>query len=117
MSDDPVRRALDRLTRVAGVRGAMVVDAEAGVPVASELATGVDETALAALAGSVFRRTQDASTASGFGRLRSVQLESRSGHLLVAGAGPLLIVALAEPSAQLGMVRVEAGRAAGELNA
>lgn len=117
MSDDPVRRALARLTRVAGVRGAMVVDAEAGVPVASELTMGVDETALAALAGSIFGRTQDASQASGFGRVRSLQLESRNGHVLVAGAGPLLIVALTEPSAQLGMVRVEAGRAAGELNA
>lgn len=113
---DPVQRALDRLTRVLGVRGAIVVDAEAGVPVASELSTDVDETALAALAGSLFRRTQDASTASGFGRVRTLQLESEGGHLFVAGAGPLLVVALAESAAQLGMVRMETGRAAGELN-
>ncbi|MBW3552026.1 MAG: roadblock/LC7 domain-containing protein [Gemmatimonadetes bacterium] len=114
---DAVRAALQRLTRVKGVRGAMVVDAEAGVPVASELETGVQETALAALAGSLFRRTQDASTASGFGRVRSLQLESAGGHLFVAGAGALLVVALADPAAQLGLVRMEAGRAAGELNA
>lgn len=112
---DPVHAALRRLTRVRGVRGAMVVDAEAGVPVASELAVGVAETALAALAGSLYRRAMDATTASGLGRLRTLQLESGNGHLLVAGTGPLLIVALAEPSAQLGMVRIEAGRAAGEL--
>lgn len=113
---DAVQLALRRLTRVAGVRGAMIVDAEAGVPVAAELAGGVEETALAALAGSLFRRTQDASTASGFGRVRTLQLESADGHLLVAGAGPLLVVALAERAAQLGMIRIEAGRAAGELN-
>lgn len=114
---DLVKVALQRLTKVGGVRGAMVVDAEAGVPVASELATGVDETALAALAGSLFRRTQDASTASGFGRVRILQLESGGGHLFVAGAGALVIVALAEPTAQLGLVRIEVGRAAGDLNA
>lgn len=113
---DPVRAALHRLTRVTGVRGAAVVDAEAGVPVASELAVGVEETALAALAGSLYRRAVDATTASGVGRVRTLQLESAGGHLVVAGTGPLLIVALAEPSAQLGMVRMEAGRAAVELS-
>ena len=114
---DPVERALRRLTRVTGVRGAMVVDAEAGVPVASQLAAGVEEMALAALAGSLFLRTQDASTATGFGRVRLLQLASKEGHLFVAGAGALLMVALADSSAQFGMVRIEAGRAAGELNA
>lgn len=114
--NDPVLAALRRLTRVRGVRGAMVVDAEAGVPVASDLAVGVGETALAALAGSLYRRALDATTASGLGRVRTLQLESGGGHLVVAGTGPLLVVALAEASAQLGMVRMEAGRAAGELS-
>lgn len=114
--NERVAAALRRLTRVTGVRGAMVVDAEAGVPVASELAVDVAETALAALAGSLYRRALDATTASGFGRVRTLQLESRSGHLVVTGTGPLLIVALTEPDAQLGLVRIEAGRAAGELS-
>ena len=113
---DPVQAALTRITKVPGVRGAMVVDAEAGVPVASEVAEGVRETAVAALAGSLFGRTADASTASGFGRVRLLHLESGDGHLFVAGAGALLVVALAEPTAQLGLIRIEAGRAAGELS-
>lgn len=113
---ETVRAVLRRLTRVRGVRGAMVVDAEAGVPVASDLAVGVAETALAALAGSLYRRAVDATTASGIGRVRTLQLGSVGGQLIVAGTGPLLIVALAEPSAQLGMVRMEAGRAAVELS-
>ena len=117
MSDTLVARALARLTRIPGVKGAMIVDAEAGVPVASDLTREVAETALAALAGSLFRRTQDASTASGLGRVRTLQLETREGHLFVAGAGALLVIALAEPAAQLGMVRIEAARAAGDLNA
>ena len=113
---EPVHEALRRLSRVPGVRGAMIVDAEAGVPVASELAAGVDETAVSALAGSLFRRTVDATTASGFGRVETLQMEAADGHLLVAGAGALLVVALAEPRAQLGLIRIEAGRAAGELS-
>lgn len=111
-----VQQVLRRLTRVAGVRGAMVVDAEAGLPVASELAAGVEEMALSALAGSLFQRSYDASTASGFGRVRTLQLESDQGHVVVSGAGPLLVVVLAEASAQVGMVRIETARVVRELS-
>lgn len=113
---EPVDRALDRITRAPGVQGAVVVDTEAGVSVASELAAGVKETALAAMAGSLFRRTADASRSSGFGGVGLLQLDADQGHLVVAGAGPLLVVALTEPGAQLGLVRVEARRAAEELS-
>lgn len=113
---EPVERALSRLTRPTGVRGALVVDARAGVAVASELKAGVQETALAAMAGSLFRRTVDASRSSGFGEVRLLQLDTGGGHVVVAGAGALLVVALTEPTAQLGQVRVEAARAAGELS-
>ena len=113
---EALARTLDRLTHATGVRGAMVVDAEAGVSVAAELAAGVDATTLAAMAGSLFKRTADASRSSGFGDVRILQLDAADGHVVVAGAGPLLVVALTEPGAQLGLVRVQAGRAAGELS-
>lgn len=113
---EPVARALKRLTRAAGVQGAMVVDAGAGVAVASELAADVQETALAAMAGSLFNRTADASRSSGLGAVRLLQLDAEKGHVVVAGAGPLLVVALTESGAQLGLVRAEAKRAAGELS-
>lgn len=113
---DLVTETLVRLTRVPGVIGAAVVDIEAGVPVAADLAPGVEETALAALAGSLFRRTTEASESAGFGRLGVLQLEADEGHLVVAGAGALLVVALAERSARLGLVRVQAARAAEELS-
>ena len=110
-----VDRVLRRLTRVPGVIGAVVVDAEAGVAVASELSMDVEETALAALAGSLYRRSAEASSASGHGRIRSLQLEAADRNMVVAGAGALLVVALAEADAQLGLIRVEATRSAGEL--
>lgn len=107
--------ALRRLTGVTGVRAAMIVDTEAGVPVASEITDGVGETALAALAASLFRRTSGSALTAGFGALRAFQLESRKGCLVVAGAPPLLVVTLTEPGAQIGLVRVEARRAVEEL--
>lgn len=113
---DVVLAAAQGLTRISGVRGAVIVDAEAGVPVASDVAAGVGETALAALAGSLFRRAADAAWATGQGRLQALQLDAAAGHLVVVGAGPLLIVVLTDRSAQLGLVRVQAARAAEELS-
>lgn len=116
MNTSAVPRLLTRLTGMTGVAGAMVVDAEVGVSVAAELATGVEETALAAMSGALYSRTADASRSAGMGALRTLQLEAGDGHLVMAGAGPLLVVVLAGPSAPLGLLRVEVHRAAGELS-
>lgn len=113
---DTLNETLEGLTRVGGVQGAMIVDAEAGVPVASRLATGVQETALAAMSGALFTRTGEASASAGYGTLRVLQLEAVGGHMVVAGAGPLLVVVLTEAGARLGPVRAQATRAAGELS-
>jgi predicted regulator of Ras-like GTPase activity (Roadblock/LC7/MglB family) len=104
--------ALDRLSRVPGVRGALIVETDAGVPIMSELAEGVEGTAVAALAASLFRRTDKAAQTATFGNLRTMQLEAEAGHVIVANGGDLLIVVIAERGAQLGMVRLEAHRAA-----
>jgi predicted regulator of Ras-like GTPase activity (Roadblock/LC7/MglB family) len=112
---DPMVETVRRLTRIPGSRGALIVDADAGVTVASELADGVSETALAALTGSLFRRAAEAAGTSGQGRVRVLQLDATEGHLVVANAGPLLVAVIASVSAQLGMVRVQTARAAEEL--
>jgi predicted regulator of Ras-like GTPase activity (Roadblock/LC7/MglB family) len=114
MSENVMTAVLD-LTRVPGARGALVVDAEAGVPVAAELADGETDTAFAALFDALFRRARDAARATGLGALRSLQLDATDGHVVVVGAGPLLVVVLAQRSAQLGLIRVQALRAAEEL--
>lgn len=113
---DRMLNVLRTLTQVEGVRGAMVVDAEAGVPVVSQLTPGVEETALAAVSGALFTRTAEASRSAGYGGLRVMQLEAADGNVVVAGAGPLLVVVLTEADARLGLVRVQAGQAAGELS-
>ena len=112
---DPLANALTDVSHVPGVRGALVVEAEAGVPVVSEVQAGRSTEAIAALSAALFRRAERASAAGGYGALETLHLESEDGHVLVAGAGELLLVVLAEPDAQLGLVRVEAQRAAESL--
>lgn len=104
-----------RLSRVSGVRGALIVESAAGVPIAAELAEDVSGTAVAALAASLYRHTREATHAAGYGALRTVQLEAAGGHVIAVGASDLLVVVVTEPSASLGMVRVEAQRAAEAL--
>lgn len=110
-----VTRALESLSRITGVAGAMLVEAEAGVPVVEELAEGVHGGAVAALAAALYRRTADAAGAAGFGEVLTLQLEAEEGHVLVAGAGELIVVAIAEQNASLGMIRLQVTRAAGAL--
>lgn len=112
---DVYQEALERLSRVPGVRGALIVESDAGVPVIAELAEGVEGKALAALAASLFKRTTRAADTAAFGRLRTLQLEAEAGHVVVANGGELLVVVVAEKDAQLGMVRLEAHRAAEAL--
>lgn len=107
--------ALDRLSRVSGVRGALIVETDAGVPVSSELAEGVPGEVVAALASSLFRRTNKAAQTAEFGSLRTLQLEAEFGHVIVANGGEMLVVVVAEKNAQLGQLRLEAHRAAEAL--
>lgn len=108
-------QSVDRLSRVSGVLGAMIVDAEAGVPVVAEMTAGVESGPVAALASSLFRRTANAASTAGFGGVRTMQLEADHGHVIVAGAGELLVVVVVERNAQLGLVRLEASRSAEAL--
>ena len=108
---DVVASTLDRLSHVPGVRSALIVDAEAGVPVASELGTGASGTAVAALTASLFRRTDQAVRDAALGGLGSFQLETEEGHVVVAGRRELIVVVIADRDAQLGLIRLETDRA------
>jgi predicted regulator of Ras-like GTPase activity (Roadblock/LC7/MglB family) len=112
---DAFTAAVERVSRVAGVLGALVIEADAAVPVVAELSEGVNGTAVAALAASLFRRSAQASEAAQFGRLVQVQLEAEHGHVVIVGAGDLILAVVAEHDAQLGLVRLEAAAAARTL--
>jgi uncharacterized protein len=112
---DAFASAVDRMSRVAGVRGALIVEKESGVQVLAELTEGVNGTAVAALAGSLFRRAGHATETTGLGVLTILQLDADDGHVVAVDAGELVLVVVAERGAQLGMVRVEALEAARTL--
>lgn len=110
-----VEQATFDLSHIPGVRGAMVVDAQAGVPVTAELAAGVPGAAIAAFASALFRRSAQAIRSAGYGALGAVQLKAGEGEVVVTGNDLLLVVVLAESDAQLGLIRVQAQHVAEEL--
>jgi predicted regulator of Ras-like GTPase activity (Roadblock/LC7/MglB family) len=114
---DPLANALHRVSRVPGVTGALIVDAEGGVPVLADLREGVAGAAVAALAAALYQRTSNATDAAGLGRLDSFHLEAEAGHVVAAGAGELVVIAIVADDAQLGLVRIETQRAAQTLHA
>jgi predicted regulator of Ras-like GTPase activity (Roadblock/LC7/MglB family) len=97
------------------VRGALVIDAQAGVPVATSSAADLEEgtlTALAALATALYGRLDRAASAAECGETGVVRLDGEAGHLLIVSGGDMLVVVMAEADAQLGMLRMEARQVA-----
>lgn len=110
-------RALDLVTRVRGVRGAMLVSADDGIIVADQLMEGIKGPAVAALAASLATRLRRAMEAAGVGASLFWHLQAEQGALLVVptgSGGGTLVVAVAEPDVNVGLVRLELLRA-GEI--
>lgn len=106
-------QALDLITRVGGVRGAMLVSAEDGIVVAEQLMEGIKGPAVAALAASVGTRLRRAMEAAGVGESLFWHLQAEQGALLVVPtSNGILVVAVAEPDVNVGLVRLELLRAA-----
>jgi predicted regulator of Ras-like GTPase activity (Roadblock/LC7/MglB family) len=106
-------RALDLVTRVRGVRGAMLVSGEDGLIVAEQLMEGIKGPAVAALAASLANRLARAMEAAGVGASLFWHLQAEAGALLVVGApSGILVVAITEPDVNVGLVRLELLRAA-----
>jgi predicted regulator of Ras-like GTPase activity (Roadblock/LC7/MglB family) len=106
-------RALDLITRVRSVRGAMLVSADDGIIVAEQLMEGIKGPAVAALAASLATRLRRAMEAAGLGASLFWHLQAEQGALLVVPtAGGTLVVAVAEPDVNVGLVRLELLRAA-----
>ncbi|MDP3909680.1 MAG: roadblock/LC7 domain-containing protein [Gemmatimonadales bacterium] len=107
--------ALDLITRVRGVRGAMLVSADDGLVVEEQLMEGIKGPAVAALASSLAGRLRRAMQAGGLGAGVFWHLQAEQGALLVVpapGEGGIIVVAVAEPDVNIGLVRLELLRAA-----
>jgi predicted regulator of Ras-like GTPase activity (Roadblock/LC7/MglB family) len=109
------RELLDRVNRINGVRGSMMVAAEDGLIVEEDLMVGVPGPAAAALVASLFRRARRSVQAAEFGSAAYLQVDGEDGLLFAAAPpelGDLLLVVIAERWVNVGMVRLEAARVA-----
>jgi predicted regulator of Ras-like GTPase activity (Roadblock/LC7/MglB family) len=109
----PYESALDLVTRVPGVRAAMMVSGDDGLVVAEQLMEGVKGGAVAALAASLATRLRRAMDAAGLGASLFWHLQAEQGALLVVpAASGILVVAVTDPGVNVGLVRLELLRAA-----
>lgn len=107
------RKALDSITRVRGVHGALLVAGDDGLIVAEALMEGVRGKAVAALAASLAKRTRQAMEASGTGAPHFFHMQATKGTLLIVPAPEgVLVVAIGDPRMNVGLVRLEMLRAA-----
>jgi len=107
------KQVLDLITRVRGVRGAMLVSGDDGLVVAEQLMEGIKGTAVAALAASLAGRLRRAMEGAGIGASVFWHLQAEHGALLVVpAASGILVVAVTEPDVNVGLVRLELLRAA-----
>jgi predicted regulator of Ras-like GTPase activity (Roadblock/LC7/MglB family) len=84
-----------------------VVGEADGMIVDSSLQIGVNGEAFAALTASMYRKARRAAAAAGFGPTGFFELDADGGRMCAAGRNELVIVVLAEPRVNVGLLRVE----------
>ena len=108
-----IERLLDRITRVHGVRGALVVTSADGLIVADTVMNTVRREAAAPLAASLALRMTRACQAAGVGRQHFLHLQCVGGTLLAMPAGDdMVVVVVGERNLNVGLVRLEMQQAA-----
>jgi predicted regulator of Ras-like GTPase activity (Roadblock/LC7/MglB family) len=99
---------LDSLTRQRGVRASLLVSEKDGLVVHSNLRFGQDGDRVAALAASMYRKARLSADAARLGAVAFLQLDAERGRIcVVGGRSDLVIVVVAESTANVGMIRVE----------
>jgi len=108
-----LQSALEGVTRVRGVRGAMLVAGDDGLVVAESLMEGVRGNAVAALAASLAQRFRRASETAACGTPQFIHLQGSMGSLLAAPApSGMLLVVVADADINVGLARLEMLKAA-----
>jgi predicted regulator of Ras-like GTPase activity (Roadblock/LC7/MglB family) len=104
----PFRPMLDSLTRQRGVRASLIVSENDGLVVDSSLRFGEDGDRVAALAASMYRKARLSARAARLGAVAFLQLDAERGRVCaVGGPSDLVIVVVADPAANVGLIRVE----------
>lgn len=106
--NSPFAPLLESLTRQRGVRASLIVSENDGLVVDANLRFGQDGERVAALAASMYRKARLSATAARLGAVAFLQLDAERGRICaVGGRGELVIVVVADPAANVGLIRVE----------
>ncbi len=114
MKGSPYDGLLDRVMRMPGIRGVLVVALADGLVVDGRVHVGVDGAALAALAASLYRRAGRATSAAVEEGL-FLELEAERGRIMIAGRESLALMAVVDRRANPGQARLSVRRAAAGL--
>ena len=99
---------LEDLTRQRGVRASLIVSESDGLVVDASLRFGQNGDRVAALAAAMYRKARLSARAARLGAVAFLQLDAERGRICaVGGRGDLVLVVVAEPSANVGLIRVE----------
>jgi predicted regulator of Ras-like GTPase activity (Roadblock/LC7/MglB family) len=103
----PFGPMLDSLTRQRGVRASLVVSESDGLVVDSNLRFGQDGDRVAALAGSLYRKARLSAAAAQLGAVTFLELDAERGRVCaVGGRNDLVLVVVADGTANVGLIRV-----------
>ena len=107
MKASPFTELLDALRRQRGVTAALIVSEADGLVVDSHLSVGMKGDVVAALSASLYRRARLAAQAAGYGETTVLQLEAEQGRICAVGKHDLVLIAVTELGANIGLVRME----------
>jgi predicted regulator of Ras-like GTPase activity (Roadblock/LC7/MglB family) len=102
----PYQGALASVARQRGILGAMIVDANDDIIIDAAVRHGVKAPTVAALAASIYRKARQSAGAAGLGDTTFLRMEAEQGHIFAAGRGSLVLIALAESTVNVGLVRL-----------
>jgi predicted regulator of Ras-like GTPase activity (Roadblock/LC7/MglB family) len=106
-----LRALVADVARQRGVRGVLVADRHDAIPIVCTLDVDVDGDAVAALAVSLQGHARRALDVAGYGRAAFLQVQGDHGWLCVADAGGFVLAAVADPRANVALLRLSMLRA------
>jgi predicted regulator of Ras-like GTPase activity (Roadblock/LC7/MglB family) len=105
----PFAPVLMSLTRQRGVRASLIVSESDGLVVDSNLWFGQDGDRVAALAASIYRKARLSAAAARLGAVNFLQMDAERGRICAVGVSEisdLVLVVVADPTANVGLIRV-----------
>jgi predicted regulator of Ras-like GTPase activity (Roadblock/LC7/MglB family) len=111
-----VKDVLRKINKIYGVRGVILVGAD-GLPIASDLAEGEDESTLGAVASSVASALSGTLQRLAQGQLTRFVMNGSGGSVVLLPVASALLLTLVRKDANMGMILIELDEKATELAA